>query len=39
MNDREPRMAATEGRLRRTMEMILDRSGDPDGVPDQEPPA
>ena len=39
MDDREPRMANTEDRLRRTMETILDRSGDPDGVPDQEPPA
>ena len=39
MDDREPRMAATEDRLRRTMETILDRSGDPDGVPDPEPPA
>ena len=39
MDDREPRMADTEDRLRRTMETILDRIGDPDGVPDQEPPA
>ena len=39
MDEREPRMADTEDRLRRTMETILDRSGDPDGVPDQEPPA
>ena len=39
MDDREPRMADTEDRLRQTMETILDRIGDPDGVPDQEPPA
>ena len=39
MDGREPRMADTEDRLRRTMETILDRIGDPDGVPDQEPPA
>ena len=39
LDDREPRMADTEDRLRRTMETILDRSGDPDGVPGQEPPA
>ena len=39
MDEREPRMAATEDRLRRTMETILDRIGDPDGVPDQESPA
>ena len=32
-------MADTENRLRRTMETILDRSGDPDGVLNQEPPA
>ena len=39
MDERAPRMAATEDRLRRTMETILDRIGDHDGVPDQEPPA
>ena len=38
MDEREPRMADTEDRLRRTMETILDRIGDPDGVPDQELP-
>ena len=32
-------MADPEDRLRLTMETILDRSGDPDGVPDQESPA
>ena len=39
MDDREPRIASTEDRLRRTMETIFDRIGDPDGVPNQEPPA
>ena len=34
MDEREPRMADTEDRLRRTMETIIDRIGDPDGVPD-----
>ncbi len=31
-------MTATEDRLRRTMETILDHIGDPDGVPDQRSP-
>ena len=38
MDEREPRMADTEDRLRRTMETILDRSGDPEACQTRSPP-
>ena len=37
MNQREQHISAIEDRLRRTMEAIVERLGDPNGLPDELP--